>query len=54
LIDRTGMMEVSYYSRQLRRMGRGQEPKPHENAKLALAGVLASQGLGTLLTRLRA
>ncbi|MFT3924916.1 MAG: NADH:flavin oxidoreductase/NADH oxidase family protein [Myxococcales bacterium] len=54
LIDRTGMMEVSFYSRQLRRMGRGKEPKPHENPKLALASILATQGIGALFTRLRA
>jgi 2,4-dienoyl-CoA reductase-like NADH-dependent reductase (Old Yellow Enzyme family) len=54
MIDRMGMMEVSYYARQLQRMGHGKDPKPHENTKLALAAVLASQGLGTLFTRLRA
>jgi 2,4-dienoyl-CoA reductase-like NADH-dependent reductase (Old Yellow Enzyme family) len=54
LIDRTAMMEVSVYSRQLHRMGKGKAPKPDENRKLALAGVLMSSGFGTLFTRLRA
>ncbi len=54
LIDRTAMMEVSFYSRQLKRIGLGQAPRPDESPKLALALILATQGLGTLRTRLRA
>jgi 2,4-dienoyl-CoA reductase-like NADH-dependent reductase (Old Yellow Enzyme family) len=54
LVDKTGMMEVSFYARQIHRMGKGQEPKPDENRKVALAGVLMANGVGTLFTRLRA
>ena len=53
-IDRMGMMEIAWYARQLRRMGKGEEPKPFESARRALLGTLASQGVGTLRTRLRA
>jgi 2,4-dienoyl-CoA reductase-like NADH-dependent reductase (Old Yellow Enzyme family) len=54
LIDKMGMMEIAWYSRQLQRMGKGVEPKPHESARWALMGTLASQGVGTLRQRLRA
>ena len=54
VIDRMGMMEIAWYGRQLKRMGKGKDPKPHESARRALLGTLASQGLGTLRTRLRA
>jgi len=54
LIDRTAMMEVAWYARQLHRMGKGQSPRPDESPKLALLGILAAQGVGTLFTRLRA
>lgn len=53
-VDRAGLMEVAWYARQLHRMGRGDEPKPQESPRWALMGILASQGLGTLRTRLRA
>jgi hypothetical protein len=54
LIDKMGMMEIAWYSRQLQRMGKVVEPKPHESARWALMGTLASQGVGTLRQRLRA
>ncbi len=54
LVDRMGLMEIAWYSRQLHRMGKGKEPKPRESARWALLGTLASQGVGTLRTRLRA
>lgn len=54
LVDRMGLMEVAWYARQLHRMGKGQAPRPDESPKLALLGTLATQGVGTLFTRLRA
>lgn len=48
LVDRAGLMEVAWYSRQLHRMGRGLAPKPKENLKLALAAILASQATNSL------
>lgn len=54
VVDRMGMLEIAWYARQLHRMGRGAATKPHESPKIALLGTLASQGLGTLRTRLRA
>jgi 2,4-dienoyl-CoA reductase-like NADH-dependent reductase (Old Yellow Enzyme family) len=54
LVDRAGLMEISWYARQLHRMGAGHAPKPDENPKFTLAAALATQGVKTLFTRLRA
>jgi 2,4-dienoyl-CoA reductase-like NADH-dependent reductase (Old Yellow Enzyme family) len=54
LVDRMAMMEILWYTRQLHRMGKGQEPKPHESVRWALFGALTSLSLGTLRTRMRA
>ena len=53
-IDRMAMMEVGFYGRQIRRMARGREPRPDENATLAAIALLCEQGIGTMRTRLRA
>jgi 2,4-dienoyl-CoA reductase-like NADH-dependent reductase (Old Yellow Enzyme family) len=53
LIDRTAMMEVSFYSRQLHRMAKGQAPKPEESPKRALLGAVMQSGIGSVFTRLR-
>jgi len=53
-VDRSGLMNVAWYARQLKRMGDGGEPNPDENKKLALLGILTGQGLGVLRMRLRA
>jgi len=53
-IDRMAMMEVGFYSRQIRRMGRGRDPKPNESRLLAALALLSEQGIGTMRTRLRA
>lgn len=54
MVDRMGMMEVSWYSLQLHRLGAGRNPKPNEHAFLALLKVLLNSGIGTFRTRLRA
>lgn len=54
-IDRAALMEVSWYTRQLRRIGRGEAPKPNESALGALACTLVENGWSTFkTTRLRA
>jgi 2,4-dienoyl-CoA reductase-like NADH-dependent reductase (Old Yellow Enzyme family) len=53
-IDRAGLLEVTWYARQLRRMGRGEEPVPDEDPRVALVKTLLTSGLGALRTRLRA
>jgi 2,4-dienoyl-CoA reductase-like NADH-dependent reductase (Old Yellow Enzyme family) len=53
-VDRMGMMEVSWYTRQLHRMGRGKEPALRESPKYALAATLAAQGMASLFSRKRA
>lgn len=52
-VDRLAMMEVSFYSRQLRRLAKGKAPKPHESPKLALLGAVMHTGIGSVFTRLR-
>jgi 2,4-dienoyl-CoA reductase-like NADH-dependent reductase (Old Yellow Enzyme family) len=52
-IDRAALLEVAWYSRQLKRMGHGREPQPDESARLALVKLVLSGGLGVLRTRLR-
>ena len=54
-IDRAALMEVSWYTRQLRRIGRGHAPKPNESALGALACLMVESGWSTFRTqRLRA
>ena len=51
LVDRAGLMEVMWYARQLRRMGRGKEPRPRESALGSLFWNMAGNLRGTLQTR---
>lgn len=51
VIDEMAMMEVSWFSRQLHRMGKGQDPKPDESVLLSLFKVITSMGLGSFRTR---
>ncbi|MEQ1439542.1 NADH:flavin oxidoreductase/NADH oxidase family protein [Fontimonas sp. SYSU GA230001] len=51
MVDRAGLMEVMWYSRQLKRMGRGEEPRPNESALVSLACNLAGNVRGTVQTR---
>ncbi len=47
MIDRTGMMEVTWYTGQLKRIGRGEPPKPDESGLWVFLGFIAKQmGLG--------
>ncbi|HNM31213.1 MAG TPA: NADH:flavin oxidoreductase/NADH oxidase family protein [Chitinophagales bacterium] len=43
IIDKMGLMEVSWYSLQLRRIGRGEQPKPNENALWAFLKIAIHQ-----------
>lgn len=55
MIDRMGLMEVSWYTRQLRRIAAGQPTRPRESALLAFAGALLDNRLGIRrVRRLRA
>lgn len=49
-----GSLEVTWYTRQLHRMGRGESPVPDENALKSFVFDLRDKGLGILRTRLRA
>ena len=55
MIDRFGMMETAWYSRQLRRIGDGGSPRPRESGLGAFALALLENGWLTYKTwRLRA
>lgn len=51
MVDDMGMMEVMWYSRQLHRMGKGQEPRPNESGLWSLLASVAGSGWGTFRTR---
>ena len=51
LIDRSGMMETAWYSRQLRRMGNGRSPRPRESGLGSFALALLENGWLTYKTR---
>lgn len=53
-VDRMALMEVAWYSRQLRRLGSGREPKPNESGLVAFLGNTLDGGWKTMTTRLRA
>lgn len=53
-VDKMALMEVAWYSRQLRRMGTGGEPKPNESGLRAFFGNVVEGGWKTMTTRLRA
>ncbi|KUO55263.1 MAG: hypothetical protein APF80_01185 [Alphaproteobacteria bacterium BRH_c36] len=50
-IDRMGIMEISWYAQQLKRIANGGNPRPHESASFALVRALVSSGWGTFRTR---
>ena len=50
-IDRAGLAEVTWYARQLHRMGAGKPPKPDESALLALVKSFSSMGVRTFRSR---
>lgn len=51
MVDRMAIMEVSWYTRQLHRMAKGQEPKPNESPLWALFGIVIGNVRGTMKTR---
>ena len=53
-IDNLALMEVSWYTRQLDRMGRGKAPRTHDRGLLSLMEVLAVTATRGIRTRLRA
>lgn len=53
-IDNMGLMEVSWYTRQLERMGRGKSPRQHDRGLLSLMQVISVMTTRGLRTRLRA
>lgn len=54
MIDEMALMEVSWYTRQLGRMGKGKAPKKHDRGVLSLMEVLAVMTSRGVRTRLRA
>ncbi len=50
-VDRMGLMEVSWYTRQIHRLAAGRSTKPQESALLAFAGIIVSSGWKTWKTR---
>jgi 2,4-dienoyl-CoA reductase-like NADH-dependent reductase (Old Yellow Enzyme family) len=57
IIDKKGIMEVTWYTGQLKRIGQGEAPKPNESALWAFLKFAAKQaglGRGKKPTRLRA
>jgi 2,4-dienoyl-CoA reductase-like NADH-dependent reductase (Old Yellow Enzyme family) len=51
MVDRMALMEVAWYSRQLRRMGEGRNPKPRESGLQAFALGMIENGWNTFRTR---
>ena len=50
-VDRMGVMEVWWYERQLKRIARGQSPRPHEGGLSAFLKAAFTGGWGTFRTR---
>ncbi|MBK6758813.1 MAG: NADH:flavin oxidoreductase/NADH oxidase family protein [Moraxellaceae bacterium] len=50
-VDTMALMEVAWYSRQLRRMANGKDPKPNESALISLVLGLSENGWNTFKTR---
>ena len=50
-VDRMAIMEVSWYTRQLQRIARGQPPRPDESGLWAFLASVAHSGWGTFRTR---
>lgn len=50
-IDKMALLEVAWYARQLRRMGRGEEPQPRESAIWSFLASISETGWGTMKTR---
>lgn len=50
-VDKMGVMEVLWYTRQLKRIAKGRDPKPHEGGLSAFLKTLLASGWGTYRTR---
>jgi 2,4-dienoyl-CoA reductase-like NADH-dependent reductase (Old Yellow Enzyme family) len=50
-VDSLGLMEVLWYSLQLKRLGRGQHTRPNESGRVAFVKSLVGSIRGTILTR---
>ena len=50
-VDKMGIMEIFYYTGQLKRMGRGSEPRPRQNGLIAFIKAVVMNGWGTFRTR---
>ncbi len=50
-IDRMGIMEISWYGQQLKRIATGRSPRPNRSALFAFLRALVSSGWGTYRTR---
>lgn len=50
-VDKMALMEVAWYSRQLRRMAKGKDPKPNESALISLIFGMSENGWHTFKTR---
>lgn len=53
-VDRTALMEVQWYSRQLKRLANGHETKPNESGLVSLMATAFSNGISSVRTRYRA
>lgn len=51
MVDRMALMEVAWYTRQLRRIGEGRKPKPNESGLQAFALGMLNNGWNTFRTR---
>ena len=51
LVDRMAIMEVTWYTRQLQRMGRGRQPRPRESGLKAFVCSAVSSASGIRATR---
>ncbi|PTU32430.1 NADH:flavin oxidoreductase/NADH oxidase family protein [Stenotrophobium rhamnosiphilum] len=51
MVDRMALMEVAWYTRQLRRISEGRKPKPNESGLQAFALGMLSNGWNTFRTR---
>lgn len=50
-VDRMALMEVMWYSRQLRRMADGKEPRPNESGLWSFLATISANGVNTFKTR---
>ncbi|MEW6078405.1 MAG: NADH:flavin oxidoreductase/NADH oxidase family protein [Thermodesulfobacteriota bacterium] len=50
-VDRMALMEVAWYSRQLRRMASGQDPEPNESGLASFVKTILTSGYRTFKTR---